>query len=131
MDNTGIKQVIVMRSDLQMRKGKMVAQGAHASLKVFLDRKTLSSDQQMLHINMTEDMAAWVYGQFTKICVRVNSEEELLNIYRQAGIKGLPCAIIKDQGHTEFGGVPTYTACAIGPAKAELIDEITGKLQLL
>ena len=33
-----IKQVIVMRTDLNMRKGKMIAQGAHASMKVLLDR---------------------------------------------------------------------------------------------
>ena len=33
-----VKQVIVLRKDLNMRKGKMVAQGAHASMKVFFDR---------------------------------------------------------------------------------------------
>ena len=32
-----IKQVIVMRRDLNMRKGKMVAQGAHASMAVLLN----------------------------------------------------------------------------------------------
>ena len=31
------KQVIVIRKDLNMRKGKMIAQGAHASMKVILD----------------------------------------------------------------------------------------------
>ena len=131
MDSTGVKQVIVVRKDLNMRRGKQIAQGAHASMKVFLDRKILCSDPQMLIINMTEDMAAWVHGQFTKICVSVNSEEELLNIYRMAGAKQLPCSLIQDQGHTEFAGQLTYTACAVGPAKAELIDEITGKLPLL
>jgi PTH2 family peptidyl-tRNA hydrolase len=130
MDATGTKQVIVMRKDLNMRKGKMIAQGAHASMKVFLDRKMTSSDPNMLMVNMTYDMATWVYGQFTKICVNVNSEEELLRVYREAGAKKLPCALIQDMGHTEFDQ-PTYTCCAIGPAKAEEIDEITGSLQLL
>jgi len=36
----------------------------------------------------------------------------------------------QDVGHTEFKQ-PTYTCCAIGPAKADAIDEITGKLVLL
>jgi PTH2 family peptidyl-tRNA hydrolase len=130
VDATGVKQVIVMRKDLNMRKGKMIAQGAHAAMKVFLDRKALSSDPQMLMVDMTEDMAAWVHGQFTKICVSVNSEEELLDIYRLAGAKQLPCSLIQDQGHTEFDQ-PTYTCCAVGPAKAELVDEVTGKLSLL
>ena len=31
------KQVIVIRKDLNMRKGKMIAQGSHASGKEFLD----------------------------------------------------------------------------------------------
>jgi len=48
-----------------------------------------------------------------------------------AGAKQLPCSLIQDQGHTEFAGQLTYTAVAVGPAKAELIDEITGKLPLL
>ena len=130
MDSTGVKQVIVMRSDLQARKGKLIAQGAHSAMKVFLDRKILNNDPNMLTIPMTEDMAAWVNGQFTKICVKVNSKEELLDIYNKAVEKGLPCAIIEDQGHTEFKE-PTLTCCAVGPAKAEVIDEITGKLSLL
>jgi PTH2 family peptidyl-tRNA hydrolase len=130
MDSTGTKQVIVMRKDLGMRKGKMIAQGAHASIKVFLDRKLLSSDRNMLMINLTDEMSTWVEGQFTKICVGVNSEKELLDVYRLAGAKKIPCAMIKDMGHTEFKE-PTYTCCAIGPAKAEDIDAITGNLQLL
>lgn len=35
--NNNIKQVIIVRTDLNMRNGKMVAQGAHASMKVFFD----------------------------------------------------------------------------------------------
>ena len=34
------KQVIVMRKDLNMRKSKMIAQGAHGSMKVLLDAGT-------------------------------------------------------------------------------------------
>ena len=39
---------------------------------------------------------------------------------------GLPCALIRDLGATEFHGVPTHTAIAIGPAEAAEIDRITG-----
>lgn len=39
------KQVIVMRKDLNMRKGKMVAQGAHASMAVLLDMMTRSENK--------------------------------------------------------------------------------------
>lgn len=114
------KQVIVLRKDLNMRKGKMIAQGAHASVKVVLEMK-----------NPSEAAKVWMEGAFTKIAVGVNTEEELLALYQKAFQQGLPCALIQDSGKTEFGGVPTYTAVAIGPAFPDQIDPITGHLKLL
>ena len=129
------KQVIVVRKDLNMRKGKMIAQGAHASMKVFFDRmKQISFGNGgggNYAINLTSEMAEWMAGKFTKICVSVDSEQELLDIYNKAVANKLPSSLIKDAGLTEFGGVPTLTCCAIGPADAIKVDEITGKLTLL
>jgi PTH2 family peptidyl-tRNA hydrolase len=144
-----IKQVIVMRTDLNMRKGKIVAQGSHASMKVFFDRikstycvdptegaHTFNIPEEfqryfVTSMELTGEMYSWMKGTFTKICVRVNSEEELHTIYKKAIDAGIPSAIIQDSGKTEFNGVPTYTCCAIGPDEAEKIDEITGELKLL
>lgn len=42
-----IKQVIVVRTDLNMRKGKMCSQVAHASMKVFFDRMSYMPEVQM------------------------------------------------------------------------------------
>ena len=131
-----VKQVIVMRKDLNMRKGKMIAQGAHASMKVFFDKmyedKSQVGDGEKLKCMWLKDEELeWVNGLFTKICVSVNSEVELLAIYNQAKESGLNCSLITDSGLTEFAGVPTNTCCAIGPNAAEKIDVITGKLPLL
>lgn len=130
------KQVIVMRKDLNMRKGKMVAQGAHASLKVILDQMDSYTDKDKdrkltLFIDNESALDAWIEGKFTKICLSVNSEKELLEIFNKAKEKGLLCTLIRDAGLTEFNGVPTLTCCAIGPNWADEIDEITGKLPLL
>ncbi len=125
------KQVIIIRKDLKMRKGKIAAQASHASLKVFFDRMVFCGNGEMKIVNITPEMEAWVKGIFTKICVSVDSEQELLDIYKQAGNAGLPCSLIQDAGLTEFDGVPTYTAVAIGPAKNEDIDKITSNLKLL
>ena len=124
-----IKQVIVIRKDLNMRKGKMIAQGAHASLKVFLDRKQMVGRDCV--ISLTDQMHEWINGIFTKICVSVDSEVELLDIYNRAKEDNLPVALIQDCGLTEFGNVPTYTCLAIGPDEIEKIDKITGGLKLL
>lgn len=132
MSDYKVKQVIVVRKDLKMRKGKMIAQGAHASLAVILNkgRRTGYSDDRM-ELYLNADMQEWLDNDFAKICVSANSEKELLDIHKQAFNAGLPCSLIQDQGYTEFDGVPTYTAVAIGPAKVEEINKITGELKLL
>ena len=130
------KQVIVIRKDLNMRKGKMIAQGAHASMKVILDMMVDGDqkeawDEKVLILERNTPLADWVNGIFTKICVSVDSEEELLQVYNRALEQKIPCALIKDVGLTEFSGVETYTSCAIGPDHAEIVDSITGHLKLL
>jgi PTH2 family peptidyl-tRNA hydrolase len=124
------KQVIVMRKDLNMRRGKMIAQGAHASMKVLLDRRQ-ASDATTTTIALTPALAQWLEGRFTKVCVYVRSEDELMAIYEQALAAGLLAALIVDAGVTEFGGIPTRTCCAIGPDWAEAVDLVTGALPLL
>jgi len=123
------KQVIVIRKDLNMRKGKMVAQGAHASMAV-LTKYLTKNDRGWWAFYPTTEMEEWLAMSFTKICVSVNSEQELLEIYNNALKVGLPCSVIRDNGKTEFKE-PTYTAVAIGPADSSMIDAITGSLTLL
>ena len=113
-----MKQVIILRKDLQMRKGKMVAQGAHASLKATLDNID------------SKDTKEWLNTGMKKICVSCMSEKELIDLHNKALAAKLPCSIILDSGLTEFNS-PTLTAVAIGPAKDEDIDKITEALKLL
>ena len=133
-DRTGpriAKQVIVMRKDLNMRKGKMIAQGAHASLRVILQAGAANAERTSYTIQMTEPMAAWMTGRFMKIAVSVDSEAALDAIVEKARAANVPVALITDAGTTEFHGVPTKTCCAVGPAWAEEVDAITGGLPLL
>ncbi len=127
------KQVIVMRKDLNMRKGKMIAQGAHASVKVLLDAGELAADRTSfaIAIDPASALAAWLGGRFTKICVSVTSEAALDDVVARARAAGVPCALIVDAGATEFHGVPTKTCCAVGPAWTDEVDAITGTLPLL
>ena len=175
-----VKQVIVVRTHYpdgkggtkKVRWGKLMAQCAHASMKVFFDAGTLypgdgggwykgswREQDPKLYIPLTMDMQEWVEGLFTKIVLTVSSEEDLLRVYELAQAAELPTALITDAGKTEFKkvcpdcakpigrtgmiardhrvcetckstgfvGVPTHTTVAIGPAKAEDIDKITGK----
>ena len=131
-----VKQVIVVRKDLNMRKGKLAAQVAHASMKVILDRMHKRPESvdfmQVWNSFFTPAMLEWMsYGPFTKIVVGVETEEELFAIMDKALQANVPYALITDAGKTEFNGVPTNTCIAIGPDEEEKINAITGELKLL
>jgi len=132
------KQVIVVRKDLNMRKGKIATQSSHASMKVLLDiceKGTSSYDDHVgeiiFYYEHNSAWDEWLNGRFTKVVVSCDSEVELLELYKKATDKKLPCSLIVDAGLTEFNGVPTKTCIAIGPSYPEDIDEITGHLKLL
>jgi peptidyl-tRNA hydrolase, PTH2 family len=113
-----LKQVILVRRDLNMRRGKEIAQGAHASMLPLLSHRW---DPRMVR---------WLGGPFAKIALSVESERDLLGFADEAESRGLIVSRVRDAGRTEFGGVPTWTTVAIGPDLPEEIDPITGGLKL-
>lgn len=127
-----VKQVIVMRRDLGMRRGKEIAQGAHASMLWLAARVApLPDETQARRPHFTDAEREWLSGAFTKVCVRADSEAQLLDICDRARAEGLEVHLVTDAGRTEFHGVPTHTCCALGPDLCERIDAITGDLKLL
>ncbi len=83
-----VKLVIVMRTDLNMRKGKMIAQGSHATLNIFFDRMLPCSSEVRENndylILLNRDMIEWAEGLYTKVCLQTDSESSLLELYNQA-----------------------------------------------
>lgn len=118
-----IKQVIVMRKDLNMRRGKEIAQGAHVSMQ-FLKKKVLEG------VPLSEIEREWLSGLHTKVCVRVESMEEFVKIADAAARESIPLEMMADAGKTEFHGQVTMTCLALGPDQAEKIDKVTGHLPL-
>lgn len=133
MESNDIRQVIVVRKDLEMPRGKMAAQAAHASLGAlfkFQDSTELDPKTQIL-IDLKPDspINKWINGSFTKIVVEVNSEEELLKIEKKAIKKGLKAALITDAGFTVFDK-PTITCLGIGPATKRDFNGVSNHLKL-
>lgn len=127
-----IKQVIVIRKDLGMRRGKEIAQGSHASQAWLTGRVTtlLQAHRPLNELWLDAVEREWLLSSFRKVVVRVESEEELLDIHEKARKSGLVSELIQDAGLTEFGGKSTYTALAIGPDRDDKIDAVTGHLTL-
>jgi len=126
-----VRQIIVIRKDLKMRKGKMVAQGAHASMKPILDQ--LYSDEGTLNFKMDKNnpIYNWINGSFVKIVVGVNSLEELEELESEASKSNILVSKITDEGRTTFNNNITVTALAIGPEWKSKLEPITGNLKLL
>src|ERR1700740_2835525 len=102
------KQVIVIRRDLRMRRGKEIAQGAHAASAWLAERviRQLAPDGTGDHVPLHAGEKAWLLTSWRKVTVKVGSEEELMAVYQQALDAGLVVRLITDGGLTEFGGVP-------------------------
>jgi PTH2 family peptidyl-tRNA hydrolase len=125
------KQVIVMKKFPSLRTGKYVAQGAHAAMGALLSMAKLDSTGDNLIIPLYNHFVkSWLTGRFKKVALYVETDEELISLFDAAKKAGLPVALIKDAGLTEFSGVPTLTAVGIGPGDPDEIDKITGHLKL-
>jgi PTH2 family peptidyl-tRNA hydrolase len=128
-----IKQVILIRKDLGMRRGKEIAQGSHAAMDFLVEplRVQLRADPDGTpSLPLSAEERAWMLEGMAKVCLQVSSEAELVARHEKALALGLKSRLIRDSGRTEFGGVPTLTACAIGPAGSSAIDPVTGDLPL-
>lgn len=117
-----------------MRKGKIASQVAHASMGVLLQNSITRGEEGSLELvaEIDSNMRDWLDGAFTKIVVYVKTDQEWYELLEKLSNQDtLPYYVITDNGTTEFKGVKTQTCVAIGPAKSEDIDVITGGYQLL
>ncbi|MGZ4857750.1 MAG: aminoacyl-tRNA hydrolase [Methanobacteriaceae archaeon] len=112
-----MKQVIVIRSDLVMSRGKLAAQACHASLGAFK-----RADERKIK--------KWELEGGKKVIVQVNSKEDLFQVYEQVKAAGIPSFLVTDAGHTELPP-STVTCLGVGPDEDEIIDKITQDLKLL
>lgn len=114
------KQVIAVRTDLRMSKGKTAVQVAHGSV---------TAADRVRKMN-PEVWKAWFSEGQKKVAVKVDSEEEIMRLQRVASLNDITSALIRDAGMTELPP-GTTTVIGIGPASAEKVDEVTGDLKLL
>ncbi len=117
------KQVIIVRSDLRMSRGKLAVQVAHASVSCILEIIEKGGVWR-------EWLKEWVRSGQKKVVVKVDSKEELEDRYKRALELGIPASYIIDAGRTELEpGTPTCVG--LGPAPSSIIDKVTGDLKLL
>lgn len=118
---TDVKQVIVVRSDLKMGKGKLAAQVAHAALDA----------AETARQRRPQWYGQWMELGQAKVVLKTDGGEQALEgLQKQARSLGLPVSLIQDRGLTQLE--PGTTTClGIGPGPSLDIDKVTGKLKLL
>uniref|UniRef100_A0A1L8E072 peptidyl-tRNA hydrolase n=1 Tax=Nyssomyia neivai TaxID=330878 RepID=A0A1L8E072_9DIPT len=119
-DNGEYKMILVVRNDLKMGKGKIAAQCGHAAVGAY---QTATKKTPRL-------VKRWENSGCAKIAVKVESEEELMQIRLKANALQLNTCLIRDAGRTQIDP-NTKTVLAIGPAACEEVDQVTGHLKLL
>lgn len=137
------KQMIVMRRDLHMRKGKIAAQAGHACVEATLmalaregrlDQVRVTASQNWVYLDDDNTpitpLSSWFDAGVAKVCVYVDGEEALLEVAARGRQEGFAVALVRDAGYTEFHGEPTYTCLAFEPLYPHQIDPITGDLPL-
>ena len=108
---------MVVRTDLKMGKGKIAAQCCHACLGAFrrCDVKILRQ---------------WFRLGQTKVVVKVNDREGLRNVAKKAASLDIPFYLVADAGRTQIAP-GSETVCAVGPAKVDQVEAVTGHLKLM
>ncbi|KWU45734.1 PTH2-domain-containing protein [Rhodotorula sp. JG-1b] len=114
------KLVLVVRSDLNMTKGKIAAQCGHATLACY---KTLVRSNPNL-------IKHWERTGQAKIALKCDSEEDLQLLQASAQSLGVCARSIQDAGRTQVDP-GTTTVLGIGPAPVRIINQVTGNLRLL
>lgn len=112
-----LKQVILVRSDLKLPKGKMAAQCAHAAVDA-----VLNSDKKLVE--------EWRKQGMKKVILKVADDKELITYLNLAKDSGLKTALITDAGRTVVAP-GTKTCMAIGPDDEEKIDKVTKDLKMI
>ena len=114
------KQVLVVRLDLEMGRGKAAVQCAHAAVSAAEEARS------RLH----SWWKSWMDEGQLKVALKVPDLESVLELERKGRSKGIPVHLVRDMGLTQ---VPpgTITCLGLGPAPAEVVDSLTGNLALL
>lgn len=118
-----LKQVYIVRTDLEMGKGKIAAQCCHAAVKCVSDLMSKGDETKKL-------LEKWEWQGSRKVVLKASSEQELSDLLKTARKNGIYATHIRDAGRTQIAA-GSMTVGVIGPANEDEIDTVSGHLKLL
>ncbi len=112
-----VKQIIVVNESLELPRGKLAAQVAHAAVAAFLEADEVAK-------------GLWLTTGMPKVVLKSAGAGELRRLENEARDRGIPACLITDAGRTVLPA-GTITCLGLGPAPATALDELTGELKLV
>jgi len=125
-----IKQIIVIRKDLNLKKAKLAAYVAHISMKFLLDNNEANRGDEFT-IKLSPEEAVWLREGSTPIVFGINSEDALRDMMFKAELDGIETYPLFVQDQNEFSGDNTLVCAAFGPASSQDLSGIMNKLKTI
>jgi len=128
----GMKQVILVRKDLKMKKSQVASLVAKASTEFFLANDESARGDE-LTVKLTPEETDWINSGSIRVVLGVNSEDSLRTLALRAEMAGLQCYSVHGKifEDTTDDGMSETLCIAIGPDFSSKIDQITGNLKTL
>jgi len=129
---TDVKLALIFNSALSMPVGKLAVQAGHAVQLAIQNNMIRYTDiAHVILLKLKNPFMDWYKSDLKKkIALKVSSEDDLIDLKKQAIEKNLIVSEVIDVGLTFFEK-PTLTCIAIGPDFSYRIDEVTRRLSLL
>lgn len=125
-----VKQVIVVRRDLHLRKDELAAEAARASMQFLIDNNEADRGNE-LTVKLSNEEASWLMSGSLVSVVGCGSEDALRDLVLRATLADIEVHEITDAHKVDLDGTPTLTCAAFGPAPTDELDRITGALKLI
>lgn len=122
-----VKQVIVVRKDLRLKKGKIASLAAHAAMQFILDNNE-SDRPDELQVKLSQQEIHWLKGTFDKDVLGVDSQDALSDMVLRAELNGINVYSIFDKSKKPDEG-PQLVCAAFGPDEEDQLTQIVGNLK--
>lgn len=122
-----VKQVIVVRKDLKMRRSQLAAIVSHASSK-FLTENNESNRGDELHVKLSKQEAEWLQESSMPIVLGANSQDALNDLILRAELLNINVNTSMKRP-TKPGDEEVLLCASFGPDEEEIINQVTGNLK--
>jgi PTH2 family peptidyl-tRNA hydrolase len=123
-----IKQVIVVRKDLNLKKSKLAAYVSHASMKFLLENNESERGDEFT-IKLSPEEAVWLKEGSSPLIFGINSETALRDMLFRAELDGIEVYPLFVESKEDFGGEKTLVCAAFGPSSFGEFTKIVSKLK--